>query len=86
MSEEKKIKDENVCKDNKCCCEHINEKSIDGSKDTEGSFAQEKEPKIENTSTDVYSNTKKRDKDTNVAVPTEEAVEEAMEWSEQNQR
>ncbi len=32
------------------------------------------------TATDVYANTEYRKKDSNVAVPTEESVEEAKEW------
>ncbi|NLW53127.1 MAG: DUF3787 domain-containing protein [Tissierellia bacterium] len=39
----------------------------------------------EKPSSDVYSDVEKRDEETGVEVPTEQAVEEAREWSEENQ-
>lgn len=32
------------------------------------------------TATDIYANTKCRKEDSNVAIPTEESVEQAKEW------
>lgn len=40
----------------------------------------------EKPSSDLYSDVKERDSETGVEVPTEEAVEEARNWSEENQR
>ena len=39
-----------------------------------------RDPKIEDTATDVYYNTEKRIKDSKVAIPTKDAVDEAKEW------
>lgn len=39
-----------------------------------------RDPKMEDTATDLYSNTKERIKDSKVAIPTEDAVDEAKEW------
>lgn len=40
----------------------------------------ERDPKIEDTATDVYYKTKEKIKDSNVAIPTEDAVDEAKDW------
>ena len=40
----------------------------------------------EKPSSDLYSNIKYREEDTGVEVPTDEAVEEAMEWVEENRK
>lgn len=45
-----------------------------------GSYKMHKDSKIENTQTDIYYNTEKKLKDSNVAIPTKDAVEEAKEW------
>ena len=39
-----------------------------------------RDPKIEDTATDVYYKTKEKIKDSNVAIPTEDAIDEAKEW------
>ncbi|MDO5717893.1 MAG: DUF3787 domain-containing protein [Tissierellia bacterium] len=41
---------------------------------------EEAQEQVEGTQTDIYSNTEYTKDDSNVAVPTEEAVEEAKEW------
>lgn len=46
----------------------------------EGSHKAFREPKIENTQTDVYYNTECKLPDSEVAVPTYDAVVEAKEW------
>lgn len=45
-----------------------------------------KDPKIEDTATDVYYNTKERLKDSKVAIPTEDAVDEAKDWVDDENR
>lgn len=45
-----------------------------------GAYKGEKDSKLENTQTDVYHDTKCKKEGSNVAVPTEEAVEDAKEW------
>lgn len=47
---------------------------------SKGAYKGEKDSKIEPTQTDVYYDTECKIKDSNVAVPTEDAVEEAKEW------
>lgn len=49
-------------------------------KSATGSYKMHKDSKIENTQTDVYYDTKCKIKDSKVAVPTEDAVEEAKKW------
>ncbi|MDR7869218.1 MAG: DUF3787 domain-containing protein [Tissierellaceae bacterium] len=51
-----------------------------GSVAMEGSHKAFREPKIENTATDVYYNTECKLPDSEVAVPTYDAVVEAKEW------
>jgi len=46
----------------------------------EGTFKQNREPKIEDTATDVYYKTKFKLPDSKVAIPTEDSVKEAKEW------
>lgn len=46
----------------------------------EGSHKAYREPKIENTATDVYYNTECKLPDSEVAIPTYDAVIEAKEW------
>lgn len=46
----------------------------------EGTYKQNREPKIEDTATDVYYKTEKKLPDSNVAIPTEDSVEEAKQW------
>lgn len=46
----------------------------------EGSHKAYKEPKIENTQTDVYYDTECKLPDSEVAIPTYDAVIEAKEW------
>lgn len=45
-----------------------------------GPYKAYKDSKIEPTQTDIYYDTKCKIKDSNVAVPTEDAVKEAKEW------
>ena len=47
---------------------------------------QRDEGKSEKPSSDLYSNIKKREEDTGIEIPTDEAVEEAMEWVEENRK
>lgn len=47
---------------------------------TTGPYKGHKDSKIEPTQTDVYNDTECKIKGSNVAVPTEEAVEDAKEW------
>ncbi len=49
-------------------------------KSATGSYKMHKDSKLENTQTDIYYNTKEKLKDSKVAIPTEDAVEEAKEW------
>ncbi|WFA09016.1 DUF3787 domain-containing protein [Tissierella sp. Yu-01] len=46
----------------------------------EGTFKQNREPKIEDTATDVYYKTDRKIPDSKVAIPTEDSVEEAKSW------
>ena len=46
----------------------------------DGTFKEHKDPKREDTATDVYYKTECKLPDSNVAVPTEDSVEEAKEW------
>ncbi|NLJ97953.1 MAG: DUF3787 domain-containing protein [Tissierellia bacterium] len=43
-------------------------------------YQQHKEPKTEDTDTDIYYKTKKKLPDSKVAIPTEDSVIEAKEW------
>lgn len=49
-------------------------------KPTTGAHKMHKDSKIEDTATDVYYKTKCKKEDSNVAVPTEDAVKESKEW------
>lgn len=40
----------------------------------------------EKPSSDLYSDIKYREEDTGIEIPTDEAVEEAMEWVEENRK
>ena len=53
---------------------------------SEGSYKAFKEPKIENTATDVYYNTQCKLPDSEVAVPTYDAVIEAKEWVDEENK
>lgn len=56
-------------------------KDKDKKKDTgTGSYKMHLDSKLEDTATDVYYNTKCRTKDAGVAIPTEDAVDEAKKW------
>lgn len=55
-------------------------------KEDKGTYKQEHEPKIEDTATDVYYKTKEKTKDAKVAIPTEDAVDEAKEWVDDENR
>lgn len=50
--------------------------------DVEGSgvYEKHKDPKIEDTATDVYYKTECKVPDSKVAIPTEDSVEKAKEW------
>lgn len=52
----------------------------------EGPYKGEKDSKIQPTQTDIYSNTECTTEDGNVAVPTEESVEDAKEWVDDENR
>ena len=56
------------------------EKKTPDEKKIEGTYKQNREPKIEDTATDVYYKTEKKLPDSNVAIPTEDSVEEAKQW------
>ena len=49
-------------------------------KNIEGTYKQNREPKLEDTATDVYYKTDCKLPDSKVAIPTEDSVEEAKEW------
>ncbi len=49
-------------------------------KKIEGTFKQNREPKLEDTATDVYYKTEKKLPDSKVAIPTQDSVEEAKNW------
>lgn len=56
------------------------EKKTLDEKKIEGTYKQNREPKIEDTATDVYYKTEKKLPDSKVAIPTEDSVEEAKTW------
>lgn len=56
------------------------EKKTLDEKKIEGTYKQNREPKIEDTATDVYYKTEKKLPDSKVAIPTEDSVEEAKQW------
>ncbi len=58
----------------------LNEKKI------EGTYKQNREPKIEDTATDVYYKTEKKLPDSKVAIPTEDSIEKAKEWVDDENR
>jgi len=45
-----------------------------------GSYEQDKEPKLEDTATDIYYKTDCKLENSKVAIPTEDSVQEAKEW------
>lgn len=49
-------------------------------KSSKGAYKGYKDSKIEDTQTDIYSDTKCKIEDSKVAVPTEKSVEDAKEW------
>lgn len=46
----------------------------------EGTYKKARDPKIEDTATDVYYKTERKIDKSNVAIPTEDAIDEAKEW------
>lgn len=46
----------------------------------DGTYKEHKDPKREDTATDVYYKTECKLPDSKVAIPTEDSVEEAKEW------
>lgn len=46
----------------------------------EGTYKQNREPKLEDTATDIYYKTERKIKDSQVSIPTEDSVEEAKKW------
>lgn len=52
----------------------------------EGTYKQARDPKIEDTATDVYYKTKEKIEDSKVAIPTEDAVDEAKDWVDDENR
>lgn len=82
-----KNKNENIDKD----CVSDGEKYKDGpfeAKDVtlDGTYKEHKSPKREDTATDVYYKTECKLKDSNVAIPTEDSVDEAKEWVDDENR
>lgn len=76
-----------TCKDNKdlnkkeeCTKKDLEEKKIEA--DTS---QREGECGCDKPSSDVYSNVEGKDAETGVEIPTDEAVEEAKEWVDENQ-
>ncbi len=65
-----------------CEVEKVDETVVKPPKDLEGagSFNKHKDPKIEDTATDVYYKTECKVPDSKVSIPTEDAVEKAKEW------
>lgn len=49
-------------------------------KPTTGSYKMHLDSKIEDTATDVYYKTEKKMKDSKVAIPTKDSVDEAKKW------
>lgn len=43
-------------------------------------YQQDKDPKTEDTATDIYYKTKEKTADAKVSIPTEDSVEEAKDW------
>lgn len=60
-------------------------KDIDDKK-IEGTYKQNREPKIEDTATDIYYKTERKIEDSQVAIPTEDSVEEAKQWVDDENR
>lgn len=58
----------------------------DKKKPQTGPYKGEKDSKIEPTQTDIYHDTDCNIEDSNVSVPTEEAVEDAKEWVDDENR
>lgn len=55
-------------------------------KEDKGTYKREHDSKLEDTATDVYYKTKEKTKDGKVAIPTEDAVDEAKEWVDDENR
>lgn len=55
-------------------------------KKIEGTYKQNREPKLEDTATDVYYKTEKKLPDSKVAIPTEDSVDEAKNWVDDENR
>lgn len=51
-----------------------------------GVYKGEKDSKIQPTQTDIYNDTECKIEDSKVAVPTEDAVEDAKEWVDDENR
>lgn len=58
----------------------------DKKKPTTGSYKGEKDSKIEPTQSDVYADTECKIEDSNVSVPTEDEVEKAKKWVDDENR
>lgn len=81
MNKERNKKVNNDDKLNLQCAPPNNNKKANNPKtDSKGSHKAYKEPKIENTQTDVYYDTECKLPDSEVAIPTYDAVVEAKEW------
>lgn len=52
----------------------------------EGTYKKTREPKIEDTATDVYYKTERKIEDSKVAIPTKDAIDEAKEWVDDENR
>ncbi len=65
-----------------CQVEEVENKEAVEPQDLEGSgsYKQHKEPKLEDTATDVYYKTECKVADSKVSIPTEDSVEKAKEW------
>lgn len=75
-----------TCKDNKDLNkEELTKKDLEDKKVEAETSQRQGECGCEKPSSDLYSNVEGKDSETGVEIPTEEAVEEAKEWVEQNQ-
>ncbi|MFY9214641.1 MAG: CDIF630_02480 family spore surface protein [Tissierellaceae bacterium] len=89
MNKEKDKKLVNDDKLNLTCIPPDNNRAPNKPKDgvvIDSSYKTFKEPKIENTATDVYYNTECKLPDSEVAIPTYDAVLEAKEWVDEENK
>lgn len=65
-----------------CKVEKVDEIVVEPPKDLKGSgsYNKYKDPKLEDTATDIYYKTECKVADSKVSIPTEDSVEKAKEW------